>query len=226
MTDEILDDEYADEGFELPPDSEVPPQIRETVPTLLPGEGYVFKFPPLNGFAFEPIKRVIKEKKVLRLSVNFGRGAGDPLIVVKAPYEQFKGIPYRWSINNQERNRSRDKEVLISDMFYLLRSQGIIPQSSWKLDDYKAAMSRLANKTFGAKVEFQSSCRNTKTRWVQKPDGSVGEDPAGTMGCGKRLYHRDIEKYVSDGAWPEYVRCPQCGAVLRPFAELTGFVKG
>jgi hypothetical protein len=132
-------------------------------------------------------------------------------------YKEFLHTQFKFSINNHAWNKLRK----VSDMYYLLKATGNTPVSGWKNEDYKQAMLKLAGKKFSSTIEWRAQCKNNRVRWINV-DGHPTADPSGAFGCGKSTYHKTIARYVENGMWPEYVTCP-CGAVIRCFAELTGF---
>jgi hypothetical protein len=192
-----------------------------------PGEPYVFQLP--QEFDWNQFKvKGNRAKEVQRISASFFKDS--QLTIVSAPDPAFVGAIVKTSISTLERKRGKDGPE-VSDMYYLLTALGEKPSVKWTLLDWAKALERHAGGQFQSAIEWQCRCRSDVARFVQNEEGRAVEDPEKTLGCGRRLYQRDIQQeQVIDPEsgeayfrWPYTITCPDCGASLRPDIQLVRF---
>lgn len=207
-----------DAGFEVDYEN-VPPEPGGFTPTPPPGT-YRFKLPGSLESVWEVFDANINDKKVQRIRAEL-QGA-NALTITQSQSGEQDGDSFRTRISNAERKRNKEG-LMASDMLYLLRALGDDGQYKSNLE-YANAMKKFAAAEFIANIEWSAWCSDQKAIrvLVESEDGSttVQEDPA-QNGCGKRVYQRDIPK--EDGVYAEQFACPDCGAILRAFANLGQF---
>lgn len=181
-----------------------------------PGK-YRFKFPASMAAIWAVVET---EKHGTRINAVFDADA--PLTIVQSPGSVHDGEEFSYRLSNVPRERTKEK-LLISDMDLVLRACGITKRPATN-KAYAEAMQTLADKDFGAQIEFSYNC-NPK-REIYADDGNGGQQKVeGKFGCGARYYQRDIAKV--DGVQPLRITCgnPECGASVRAFPNLSGFTK-
>ena len=207
-----------DAGFNVDHDN-IPTEPGGFTPTPPPGT-YRFKLPGSLEDVWEAFDANINEQKVRRIRAELEGAAA--LTITQSQSGDQDGDSFRTRVSNAERKRNKDG-LMASDMLYLLRALG--EEGQYKSNaDYANALKKHAADEFIANIEWSAWCSD------QKPIRVVVEADDGTqsftvdesqVGCGKRVYQRDIPK--EDGVYAENFACPDCGAVLRAFANLSQF---
>lgn len=203
-----------DAGFEVDYDN-VPEQFGGFTPIPPPGV-YRFRLPGDLSNVWEQFEATIKEEKKTRMRANFeGTSA---LEITHSKSGEQTGDSFRTRISNAERKRDKEGNYA-SDMQYLLQAFGENGPFSSSLEMAQALM-RHAGQEFLATVEWSAWCSDQRGIRTQDAEGNIVTNEQ-QMGCGHRVYQRDIPK-AADGYATEFA-CPECGAILRPFANLVQF---
>lgn len=194
-------------------DYEKVPEQRAGFPPNLPMGEYGFALPASLDDAFEVFDATKDGKTVQRLSIQFDAE------ILKGP---AGGVYPRARISNVPRNRSRrgEPEALVSDMDYLLISQGITsrPPSN---QGYIDAVRKIGGGRFSASNEWSARCSDQKVRRIFDDTGASVEDPEGKMGCGNAIYSRDIPRNPENPReYLESFTCARCNSALRAFQQL------
>jgi hypothetical protein len=207
-----------DAGFEVDYGN-VPPEPGGFTQTPPPGT-YRFKLPGSLEDVWEIFDATINEKKVQRIRAELEGAAA--LTITQSQSGDQDGDSFRTRISNAERKRNKDG-LMASDMLYLLRALG--DDGQYKTNgEFANALKKYATTEFIANIEWASWCSDKKPIrvLVEAEDGTqtitVDENQTG---CGKRVYQRDIPK--ENGVYAENHACPDCGAILRSFANLGQF---
>lgn len=192
----------------------LPEQMGTYAPPPQPGT-YVFQLPASLQNVWDTV--TTKDKKD-RIKAVFDADA--PLVIVQSVNNEYNGQPFRTSISNAERNRSRkgEPEVLVSDMDYVLVALGEKKKPKTNID-YIKAFTPYAAKPFKADVTWSWGCNDTKNKFID--DGQGGLVETQEPGCGKKYYQRDVPK-DEHGKVPLRITC-ECGANLRGFPNLGNF---
>ena len=204
---------------------EIPAERGSFVPPPDPGS-YRFALPK----AITNFDTIVTEKYGERLNVIFDASA--PLVIVQSPGKAFDGASFETRLSNVPRPRGKEK-VLVSDADYLLKAKGVTQKPASNLA-YAKAIQGLAEKDFGADVEWSWSCNPKRAARFLMDDGSQqriedvestldGDDTGFKAGCGARYYQNDVQKV--EGKFPLSLTCtnPECGAQVRAFANLRNF---
>lgn len=216
-----------------------PKALKDDVPDFdaLPAERGSFTPPPQPGSYRFKLPKVINNFDTIqtkdhgeRITVIFD--AESPLIIEQSPAGKYNGDTFETRLNNAPRARGKEK-ILVSDLDYLLRAKGVTKKPASNLA-YAQEVQKLAEKSFGADIEWSWGCNDRRAARFLAEDGSSVkvEDPASTLdgedagfkaGCGARYYQGDVSKV--EGEFPLTITCatPECGAQVRAFANLRNF---
>lgn len=193
-------------GFEPPPQ---PGPFRFQLPAKLDG--------PIWDVIDTPEKMPTQ-----RVMVVFDRE--HPLLIVQSVNGKYNGQPFHTRLNNNERGRGKGKEIVVSDLDYLLRALGekVKPQKQYPNGvigpdntGYITTLAKHGGKEFGADLRFSWKCDTRRNIRTRTPSGVV--EVEGQAGCGEAYYNEDVANV--DGQKPYEIVC-QCGASLRAFANL------
>lgn len=204
-----------DAGFEVDYE-DVPEQFGGFTPIPPPGT-YRFRLPGDLSNVWEQFDATINEKKVKRLRANFEGTVA--LEITQSKSGEQTGDSFRCRISNAERKRDKEGRMA-SDMLYLLRALGDTAVYKSNLE-YANALMKYAGREFIATVEWSAWCSDQRAIRVYNEAGEIITNEQ-QMGCGHRVYQRDIPKLEAGGYADEFA-CPECGAILRPFANLVQF---
>lgn len=207
-----------DAGFAVDYEN-VPTEPGGFTPTPPPGT-YRFKLPGSLEDVWQAFDANINEQKVQRVRADLEGAAA--LTITQSQSGDQDGDSFRTRISNAERKRNKDG-LMASDMLYLLRALGDEGQYKSNLE-YAQALKKHAAAEFIANIEWSAWCSDQKPIrvLVENEDGTTAvQVDESQNGCGKRVYQRDIPK--EDGEYAENFACPDCGAVLRAFANLGQF---
>jgi hypothetical protein len=150
-----------------------------------------------------------------RVRLTFDRD--HPLLIVQSPKGASNGEPFETRLTNNERGRGKGKEIIASDLDYLLRALGDKSKPN-NNRGYMQAIQQHAGQEFGADLRYSWRC--SKDRDIRARDGQGQVQVVeGKKGCGEAYYQEDVPK-GADGAVPYEINCGQCGALLRAFANL------
>lgn len=191
---------------------------------------YTFEFPKSVEEGWEIVNRKIRGEDAQRIQYVAGRD--NPLVVVSGGAGTRNGEPFQTRISNAERNRSKkgEPEVFASDMNYLLVALGSEAKPKTNMDYINAFKKVAAGARFSATVEWQGYCNQNRQAYVNLEDAEgnplgngpwVNSDGTPHMGCGNRMYNKAYRQ--ADGKYVPNATCPQCGASVRPFAQLRNF---
>jgi hypothetical protein len=210
----LSDIKIAENKYDVADADQLPEQRGGYQPLLQPGD-YEFQLPSGVAGLWEPTN----DGKNLKLSFY-----EEPLIVSRASNPQDVGLGYRGQLNTVPLNRAKKGEppVLVDDLTNLLRFGFKDAQKVTSKTGLATAVNSHAGQFFKAKVEWSAKCDASKTRFLQAEDNTSVEDPSGAKGCGTKLYESKIPRNP-DGSYPERFACPQCGAYLRAFGNITRF---
>lgn len=225
------------------PEGEIPDEFSPAPPPPYPGT-YVARIPANvddpkiyeefdvfvdeRGFVNPDGKEGDKTGK--RVSITFDDE--HPFEITRTPVgsEDELGKTPRIRLNNRERNRSRkgQPKVLVADTTYLLRALGekVPPANNAQV---RAALSKYGGHEVRFDLEWNTNCSKERTAyWVTEDENGVrttvpmtGEDGSEQKGCGSRYY---LQQWTKDenGRYVYELTC-QCGAQLRPFAQVRNF---
>lgn len=200
------------------------PELGSYTPPPQPGR-YRFRLPANMTQVFDTIDATVNGVQVQRIKVIFDQEK--PLMIVQTPAHrtEYLNTPFTTQISGRERPRGKEK-IEVSDLAYLLKALGIV-----KAPTNQSIVQQLMTKggaEFNADITYSFGCREDKEIYVRDPndpnktvkcDGTVYQTK---MGCGKRYYQdRDVKK-DEHGNYPLEFQCtnPECGAILRGFANL------
>lgn len=179
-----------------------------------PPGAYRFKLPGDMASIWDLID-VPEKQPSQRVRANFDRD--HPLLIVQSPKGASNGEPFETKLTNNERGRGKGKEVVASDLDYLLRALGdkAKPTSN---RGYMQAVQKHGGKEFSADIRYSWRC--SKERDIRARDGSGQVQVVeGRKGCGEGYYQEDVPKNA-DGSVPYEINCGGCGALLRAFGNL------
>jgi|SRR5262245_34638580 len=189
------------------------PEFGAFTPPPPPG-AYRFKTPGDLSSVWDLID-VPDKNPPQRVKLTFDRD--HPLLIVQSPQGKSNGEPFETRLTNNERGRGKDKAVVASDLDYLLRAFKEMkkPRNN---REYMQAVQRHAGKEFGADLRYSWRC--SKDRDIRARD-AAGQlvTVEGHKGCGASYYQEDVPK-GPDGQVPYEIKCGDCGALLRAFANL------
>jgi hypothetical protein len=150
-----------------------------------------------------------------RLKAQFDRD--HPLLIIQSPQGKNNNEPFETRLTNNERKRGKGGTTTASDMDYLLKALGETqkPKSNRA---YMEVVQRYAGKQFGADLRYSWRCSRDRDIRARDDNGQV-QVVEGKKGCGEAYYQEDVSK-GPDGQVPYEVTCPNCGALLRAFANL------
>ncbi len=156
-----------------------------------------------------------------RVKVKFDDAA--PLVIVQSVGGTHDGEPFKTTLTNTPRKRGKKDDPnapVSSDWDLLNRALGeeTRPASNKAYAERLIARSQ-ARQQFGADVEWSWQCRDDKDIFADNGSGGFAQ-VAGTKGCGRRYYQKDVEKV--NGEFPLRITCA-CGANIRAFGNLTKF---
>lgn len=142
-----------------------------------------------------------------------------PMTIVQSPANRYNGEPFETRLSNEERKRGKDKDVVASDMDYLLRALKFTTKPASN-KAYIDAMKLQAKKQFSADIRFSWKCSDQRNIRVKTTDGTI-QEVEGRKGCNSSYYLEDLPNGGKDatGNVPTQIQC-QCGAMLRAFANL------
>lgn len=219
--------------------SELPEQSSAPLPTVMPGIS-IFQLPTDMLSVIETFDELQKaedgspiyepdpanpgqqrQRVVQRVRLHFTKD--NPLMIVN-PTER-KDMVVTATISNVPRNRARKGEPpnKVADLAYLIRVS--LKDTTSVLNSPKSYVQALLTKggqQFRAEHGLTAHCREDKVRYIHKapddpntPDNGLGsqEDPAGTMGCGKRFYTSKFKLPAAQGGgFTDIAYCdnPQC----------------
>lgn len=196
----------------------------------LPG-GTMEDLPEYGGFADPPqpgpyrfkmpgdlskVWDVFDAQKGQRVRMQFDRD--NALLIVQSPGGKANGETFQVGLSNLERPRGKEK-IEVSDLDYLLKALGekVRPTSN---KGYIDLIVKHAGAEFGGDITYSFQCRADKPVRAMQDDGTV-QVVESQMGCGKRLYQKDITGFRdAEGKYPTQIQCPDCGAMLRTFGNL------
>ena len=209
-----------DPGFVVDHEN-IPDEPGGYTPTPPPGT-YRFRLPADLRDVWEGFEATIKEQKVPRIRALL-EGVNS-LTITHSKTGAQTGDSFRTRISNAERLRNKAQDLYASDMLYLLRALG--EEGPWPNNKaYAESLIKHASAEFEANIEWSAWCNKNKGVRVQQTDEEgnttlvVNEEQ---MGCGARVYQRDIPQDENNN-FVEQFGCPDCGAVLRAFANLGQF---
>ncbi len=142
-----------------------------------------------------------------------------PLLIVQSAGGRYNNEPFETRISNEERKRGKDKDIVASDMDYVLRALKFTTKPGSN-KAYIEAMKLQAKKEFGADIRFSWKCSADRNIRVKDAAG-VSQEVQGRPGCGATYYQEDLVQggKGADGQVPTQIQCV-CGAALRCFANL------
>lgn len=142
-----------------------------------------------------------------------------PLTIVQSPGGRANNDPFETRMSNEERNRGKNKDIVASDMDYLLRALKVTAKPASNRA-YIDVMKQQANKEFGADIRYSWKCSEARNIRVKDAAGAV-QEVEGRKGCGASYYLEDLPNGGKDAAGnvPTQIQC-SCGAFLRAFANL------
>lgn len=140
-----------------------------------------------------------------------------PLLIVQSLGNRYNGEPFEARLSNQERARGKAKDVIASDMDYLLRALGVKEKPANNAG-YVQLMKQQAGKEFGADLRYSWKCSTERNIRVRDAAGNAVE-VENRKGCGESYYQEDVPHREANGDVPSEITC-QCGNVIRAFANL------
>lgn len=163
--------------------------------------------------------------------VNLIFDGPNALTIVQSPGGKTDGEPFSTRISNIERPRfvAKNVSVKVSDLTYLLRA--VAPEARPRLNSefIEIALKVLPNVEFGADVEWNSFCNDKKDAYFEFPDEKGGTKLETYKDEGAAEARKGCGKHVYASKWPRgpegyeaRAKC-ECGASLRPFAQLVRF---
>lgn len=178
---------------------------------------YRFKLPGDLSHAWDKVESSRGE----RIALILDRDA--PLLITQSAGGRYNGETFTTRLSNVERKRGKDGPE-VSDLDYLLKAtlgpEGKTTKRPTSNKAYLEMVKQQAGKEFGADITYSFSCNVNRNIRVSDEAGKLVE-VEGQKGCGKKIYQRDVQK--EEGEYPTLIQCPQCGAVLRAFANLENF---
>jgi hypothetical protein len=179
-----------------------------------PPGAYRFKL-PMDLSAIWDLIDVPDKQPPQRVRANFDRD--HPLLIVQSPKGASNGEPFETKLTNNERGRGKGKEVVASDLDYLLRAFGDKGKPG-NNRGYMQAIAKHAGKEFSSDIRYSWRC--SKDRDIRARDGSGQVQVVeGKKGCGEGYYQEDVPK-GPNGEVPYEINCGSCGALLRAFGNL------
>ncbi len=142
-----------------------------------------------------------------------------PLLIIQSPGGRSNNDPFETRMSNEERSRGKDKNIVASDMDYLLRAFQITTKPASNVG-YINVMKQQAKKQFGADIRYSWKCDPKRNIRVKDQQGNV-QEVEGKKGCGSSFYLEDLPNGGKDAAGnvATQIQCT-CGAMLRAFANL------
>ena len=225
---------------ELP--EELPKELGEFREPPQPG-AYRFQVPAALESCFDVIdvaqrdgeSKVIlgaDQKPVTYQRVNLILDGPNALTIVQSPGGKIDGEPFSTRISNIERPRFVGKNVptvKVSDMTYLLRAKAPEQRPRLNGEFIALALQVLPSQQFSADIEWNGYCnpkndayfafQNEKKETIYEPARDEGATE-NRKGCGNRIYQ---SKWPHDATgYAARAQC-ECGAFIRPFAQLVRF---
>lgn len=142
-----------------------------------------------------------------------------PLLIVQSSGGRYNNEPFETRMSNEERTRGKNKDIIASDMDYLLRALKVV-QKPASNRAYIDVMKQQAKKEFSADIRYSWKCSLDRNIRVKDAAGQV-QEVEGRKGCGSSYYLEDLPNGGKDasGTVATQIQCT-CGAVLRAFANL------
>lgn len=179
-----------------------------------PPGAYRFKL-PMDLSAIWDLIDVPDKQPPQRVRANFDRD--HPLLIVQSPKGASNGEPFETKLTNNERGRGKGKEVVASDLDYLLRAFGDKGKPG-NNRGYMQAIAKHAGKEFSADIRYSWRCSKDRDIRARDSAGQV-QVVEGKKGCGEGYYQEDVPK-GPNGEVPYEINCGSCGALLRAFGNL------
>lgn len=233
---------------EVYPEGDMPAQMGDFGPTLLPGID-TFIIPANIAQLWDT--QAIKDSRpgsptlgqpVNRLRLKFDRNS--PLTIADGTNKD-ETMTATFTGNPRPRGKMTDPATpWVSDLAYFLEI-GLGDKSRPKTPDaLKAQINKYAGKTVRLEHGLSAHCREDKVRYILDPADDTGTksilDPAGTKGCSNdqkpradnpkrkmgRYYtddFKDPEAKAGEPAYTDTLQC-DCGAVLRGFPSVERFL--
>jgi hypothetical protein len=217
----------------------LPEQRGQTAPPPQPGR-YRFKLPVLKPEAFA---KIVTKEQGDRVMVKFRDE--HPLTIIQTPpamKDEYLNTPFETVVNNIPRKRGKgDDAPKASDWDYINKALKEPARPTNNADYAKkliAQSQKAGGAEFSADIEWSWHCSPTRDARFDDGNGGVttvpalqedGVTPVGVdpntneptlqKGCGKRIYQSAVTKV--DGKYPLTITCPDCGANVRAFPDLS-----